>query len=99
MGREREIFPVKLELLVSGEPLPGGGVSEGREAELLELQLLAQSQALVRAEAQPPEVPEVSLRHALQQLAPGLSTQPLGGALILGDSWESSSGGGPYSSS
>ena len=90
MCREREILPVKLQLLVPGEPLPGGGVSEGWESKLLVLQLLGNGQPLARAQTQPREVTEVSLGHSLQQPPPGVSTQPLRSPLIPG---EGSAGG------
>ena len=76
MSREGEILPVELELLLSGEPLPGCGVSKGRESELLVLQLLGDGEPLAGAQAQPREVTEVSLRHVLQQHPPGVGTQP-----------------------
>ena len=85
MCREREILPVKLQLLVPGEPLPRGGVSEGWESKLLVLLLLGNGQFLTRAQTQPREVTEVSLGHSLQQPPPGVSTQPLRGPLILGE--------------
>ena len=50
MCREREILLVELQLLVPGEPLPWGGVSEGWEPELLVLQLLGDGQPLARAQ-------------------------------------------------
>ena len=50
MCREREILLVELQLLVPGEPLPWGGVSEGWEPELLILQLLGDGQPLARAQ-------------------------------------------------
>ena len=85
MCREREILPVELELLVPSQPLPGRGVSEGWEPELLVLQLLGDGEPLSGGEAQPREVTEVSLSHALEQPPPGVGTQPLCGPLIPGE--------------
>mgnify|MGYP006975930281 CR=1 FL=1 len=94
MCREREILLVELQLLVPGEPLPWGGVSEGWEPELLVLQLLGDGQPLARAQTQPRELTEVSLGHSLEQPPPGVSTQPLRGPLIPGEG----GGGGERSS-
>ena len=85
MCREGEILPVELELLVPSEPLPGRGVSEGGEPKLLVLQLLGDGEPLPGGEAQPREVTEVGLGHALEQPPPGVCTQPLCGPLIPGE--------------
>jgi len=96
LWREGEILLVELLLLLPGQPLPGCGVTEGRESELLVLQLLGDGEPLAGAQAQPREVTEVSLRHALQQPPPGVGTQPLRRPRISGDGgggwsgWESS---------
>ena len=85
MCREGEILPVELELLVPSEPLPGRGVSEGGEPQLLVLQLLGDGESLPGGQAQPREVTEVGLGHALEQPPPGVCTQPLCGPLIPGE--------------
>ena len=85
MCREGEILPVELELLVPSQPLPGRGVSEGWEPELLVLQLLGDGEPLSGGEVQPLEVTEVSLSHALEQPPPGVGTKPLCGPLMPGD--------------
>ena len=85
MCREGEILPVELELFIPSEPLPGRGVREGGEPELLVLQLLGDGEPLSGSKVQPREVTEVCLGHALEQPPPSVGTQPLCGSLIPGE--------------
>ena len=74
MCREREILPVKLKLLVPGEPLPRCGVSEGWESKLLVLQLLGNGQPLPGGEHQSVGVPQVDISEVGDQSLSLLST-------------------------
>ena len=74
MCRKREILPVKLQLLVPGEPLPRSGVSEGWESELLVLQLLGNGQPLPGGEHQGVGVPQVDISEVGDQSLSLLST-------------------------
>ena len=40
LAGQRQVLPVELQLLPAAEPLPGAGVREGGQTELLQLQLL-----------------------------------------------------------
>lgn len=71
---EGEILLVEFLLLVPGEPLPGGGVSEGWESELLVLQLLGNGQPLPGGEHQGVGVPQVDISEVGDQSLSLLST-------------------------
>ena len=82
---EGEILLVELLLLVPGEPLPGGGVTEGWESELLVLQLLGDGQPLPGGEHQGVGVPQIDVSEVGDQSLSLLGTEPW---------WGRGSGGG-----
>ena len=77
LGGQGQVLPVELLLLLPGEPLPGGGVGEGCEAELLVLQLLGDGQPLPGGQLWRGQLRGGHLGHPAQQLPPHLRTQPL----------------------
>ena len=76
LWREGEILLVELLLLLPGEPLPGRGVSEGREAELLVLQLLGDGEPLPGGEHQGVGVPQVDVSKVSNQSLSLLGIEP-----------------------
>ena len=76
LGSEGEVLLVELLLLVPGESLPGGGVSEGGEAELLVLQLLGYGEPLSGGEHQGVGVPQVDVAEVGDQGLSFLGIEP-----------------------
>ena len=87
---EGEILLVELLLLLPGEPLPGSGVREGGEPELLVLQLLGDGKSLPGGEHQGVGVPQVDVSKVSNQSLSRLGIEPWWGRGSRGGS----SGGG-----
>ena len=76
MSREGEILLVELKLLLPGQPLPGCGVREGWESELLILQLLGDGQPLPGGQHQGVRVPQVDVAEVSDQSLSLLGIEP-----------------------